>query len=205
MPGLQANPEGQHSTESLRAARRWLFGFVRPYGKRLFVIVLLSLFSTGLGLAQPYITKFLIDDGLIARQFDVVVWLCVLMICIGLIGAGLGALNRWHYVDVSARILFALRENIFDHLQRLPPTFYARTRGGDLFARLDGDIAEIQRFAVDSLLAFINGVFALVGALILMFTLSWQLSLLALVLLPANFFFLRFIRPRVERPQGSFF
>lgn len=172
---------------------------MRPYRARLTFILLLSLVSTSLGLVQPYITKFLIDDGLIARQFGVVLWLCGLILGVAVLSALLGALNRWHYVDVSARILFALREAVFGHLQRLSPAYYARTRGGDLMARLDGDVAEVQRFAVDSLLAFINGVIALVGALILMLTLSWPLSLLALVLLPANVVFLRTMRPRVER------
>ena len=64
--------------------------------------------------------------------------------------------------------------------------------------RIDGDVGEIQRFAVDTLLASVNGVIALAGALALMLSLSWQLTLLALVLLPAELFFLRTMRPRVE-------
>ncbi|MDH3914285.1 MAG: ABC transporter ATP-binding protein/permease, partial [Rhodospirillales bacterium] len=83
-------------------------------------------------------------------------------------------------------------------LQRLSPAYYARSRGGDLMNRLDGDVGEIQRFAVDTLLASVNGVIALAGALALMASLSWQLSLLALVLLPAEVLFLRAMRPRVE-------
>ena len=162
------------------------------------VILGLSLVSTALGLLQPYLTKFLIDDGLIAQRLDVIIWICLFMVTIGLGATGLGALNRWYYVDVSARMLFALREAVFGHLQRLSPSFHARARGGDLLARLDGDIAEIQRFAVDSLLALINGLIALLGALALMVTLSWRLSLLALILLPVNVFFLRHIRPRIE-------
>ena len=173
------------------------------------VILGLSLVSTALGLLQPYLTKFLIDDGLIAQRLDVIIWICLFMVPIGLGATGLGALNRWYYVDVSARMLFALREAVFGHLQRLSPSFHARARGGDLLARLDGDIAEIQRFAVDSLLALINGLIALLGALALMVTLSWRLSLLALILLPVNVFFLRHIRPRIEhltrtaRERGS--
>ncbi|MGI9304069.1 MAG: ABC transporter ATP-binding protein [Gammaproteobacteria bacterium] len=190
--------DSPHTEEDERAALRWLLGFVRPHRSRLIAILILSLVSTGLGLAQPYITKFLIDDGLIAKQFNVIVWLCVLLVTAGLLAAGLGALNRWYYVDMSSRILLALRENVFGHLQQLSPAFHTQARGGDLLARLDGDIAEIQRFAVDSMLAFVNGFIALAGALVLMLSLSWQLSLLAFVLLPAVFVFLRRMRPHVE-------
>jgi len=193
----------EFSRDHERAAFKWLFGFVRPHRLRLVFVLILSLVSTGLGLAQPYITKFLIDDGLIAGKLDVVIWLCALMVVVALLATLIGAGNRWQYVDVSARILLALRESVFGHLQRLSPSFHVRARGGDLLARLDGDIAEIQRLAVDSLLAFVNGVMALAGALILMLTLSWKLSLLALILLPVNFLFLRYMRPRVERLTRS--
>jgi ATP-binding cassette subfamily B protein len=182
-----------------RSGFAWLFGFVRPHGARLFGVVCLSLVSTGLALAQPYITKFLIDDGLLAGRLEVVVWWCLAMLGAGLAASLLGAFNRWHYVAVSGRILFALREAVYRHLQRLSPAYYARTRGGELMNRLDGDVGEIQRFAVDTLLASVNGVIALAGALALMLSLSWQLALLALVLLPAEFLFLRAMRPRVER------
>ena len=178
---------------------QWLLGFVKPHQGRLVAVLILSLFSTGLGLAQPYLSKFLIDEGLLAKQFSQVLTFCGLMVLTGLIASLLGALNRWHYVDVSAHILHALRESVFSHLLRLPPTYFNRTQGGDILARLDGDISEVQRFAVDTLLAFVNGVLALLGALILMLTLSVPLSLLALILLPANALFLRTMRPRVER------
>lgn len=162
-------------------------------------MLVLSLFSTGLGLAQPYITKYLIDEGLLGGRLDLVIWLCVLMLCVAAGSAALGGFNRWHYTNLSARVLFALRESVFAHLARLSPAYHARSSGGDLLARIDGDIAEVQRFAIDSVLALVNGVIALTGALVLMLSLSWQLSILALVLLPATFWFVRRMRPRVER------
>ncbi len=182
----------------IRPAWRWLSGFVRPQAARLAAVLLLSVVATGLALAQPYITRYLIDDGLLARRMDVIVVLCGILVGAAAVGAVLSGLNRWQYVDASARVLFALREAVYAHLQRLSPTFYARTRGGDVIQRLDGDVGEIQRFAVDGLLALVNGVIALTGTLVLMLTLSWQLSLLALVILPAQFLFLRYMRPRVE-------
>ncbi len=178
--------------------RRWLFGFVRPHLGRLALVFLLSLAASLLALAQPYLTKLLIDDGLLAGAFDTVVLVALAMLLAALLGAALTALNRWHYVTASSRILFALRESVYRHLQRLSPAFYARVRAGDLMARLDGDVAEVQRFAVDSALALLNGVLVLGGALILMLSLSWQLSLIAFVLLPLQVVLLRILRPRIE-------
>jgi ATP-binding cassette, subfamily B, bacterial len=192
-----------------RAALRWLFGFVRPHGRRLALVVSVALISTALMLFQPLLTKFLIDDGILAGDFRSVVLVCLGMLAVALLGALLGGLNRYQHVTVSADILFALRLALFRHMQRLPPTFYARWRSGDLLARLDGDVAEIQRFAVDALLAAISATVGLIGALALMLALSWQLALIAFVLLPLEFLFLRRMRPLVEattralRERGS--
>ncbi len=181
-----------------RPTLAWLYGFVRPHRVRLAGVLVLSLLAGLLSLAQPYITKYLIDDGLIAGDFSVVVAACVLMVAVAVVGAGLGGLNRWHYVTASSQVLFALREHVYRHLQTLSPQFFARMRGGDLMSRLDGDVAEVQRFAVDSALALVNGIISLVGALVLMVTLSPLLSLFAFLLLPAQVLFLRQMRPRIE-------
>ena len=182
-----------------RAALTWLYGFVRPHTRRLTAVLLLSIVATAIALVQPYLTKLLIDDGLLPGQLDLVAGLCGLMLAAAVLGGLLGAFNRWLYVTASGRILFAMRESVFRHLLSLHPGFFARSRSGDLMSRLDGDIAEIQRFSVDALLALINGVLALAGSLALMIALSWELSLLAFVLLPAKYLFLRKVRPRVER------
>ncbi len=171
---------------------------MHPELPRLAGVLVLSLSASLLALAQPWITKLLIDDGLIGGDFGVVVSMCVLMFAAAVMAAGLAALNRWHYITASSKILFGLRASVYRHLQTLSPAYYAKVRGGDLMARLDGDVAEVQRFCVDSALALINAVIVLAGALILMFALSWQLSLIAFCLLPAQVVLLKVLRPRIE-------
>jgi ATP-binding cassette subfamily B protein len=182
---------------------RWLAGFVRPQAVRISAVLFLSFVATGLSLAQPFITRYLIDDGLLAGRMNVVLLLCAILLAAALLGVLLSGLNRWQYVDLSARVLFALRESVFSHLQRLSPAYYARARGGDVLQRLDGDVAEIQRFAIDALLSLVNGIIALAGTLVLMAVLSWKLSLLALVIIPAQLLFLRHMRPHVEKHTRS--
>jgi ATP-binding cassette subfamily B protein len=177
---------------------RWLAGFVAPHKVRLGAVAVLSLVAGIMSLAQPYLTKILIDDGLIARRFDTVIAVCGVMLSLGLAGAVLNGVNRWHYVTASGRILFALRTHVYRHLQRLSPAYYARMRVGDLMARLDGDVAEVQRFSVDSALALLSSLIGLIGAVAFMVSLSLELSLLAFVLVPAQMLFLRVVRPRIE-------
>jgi ATP-binding cassette, subfamily B, bacterial len=161
-------------------------------------VLALALLGTGLALVQPLLTRQLIDGGILGRDLQIVVLTCGLMFLAALASALLGGVNRFQHVALSADVLFALRLAVFRHLEHLPPTFYARRATGDLLARLDGDVAEIQRFAVDGLLGAISALIRLIGTLALMLLLSWQLSLIAFVLLPAEFAFLRLMRPRIE-------
>ncbi|CAD5110426.1 ABC transporter ATP-binding protein [Zestomonas carbonaria] len=185
--------------ERLRRALHWLYGFVRPQRRAILRLLGLSLCASLLVLAQPWLTKMLIDDGLLARDFGVLVQVAVAMILVGILGTLLGGLNRYLHTQLSGRILFALRDALYRHLQKLSPTFYGRRRIGDLLSRLDGDVAEIQRFAVDSLFAAVSSVIGLIGAVALMLVLSWQLSLLLAVLIPIEVLWLRWMRRKVER------
>lgn len=182
-----------------RAALGWLYGFVRPEWPGVALVLGLSTAATGLVLLQPWLTKRLIDDGLMARDSAALFLFAGLLLGAGALGTALQGVNRYAHIRLSGRVLFALREAVYVHLQRLSPGFYARTRTGDVMSRLDGDVAELQRFAVDGALGLVNGVLGLAGALLLMVALSWQLSLIAAVLLPAEFLYLRFMRPRVAR------
>ncbi|MDP6952211.1 MAG: ABC transporter ATP-binding protein [Alphaproteobacteria bacterium] len=186
-----------------RRALLWAFGFLRARMRALAVVLALSIAATAVISAQPYIMKLMIDDGVLAGDLETLAWLTGLLLLTGLVNLVVGGVNRYCHVKLSGQVLFALREAVYAHLQRLSPAFFARARTGDILQRLDGDVAALQRFLVDSLLAGINGVLGLIAALALMIWLSWQLSLVALVLLPAEFFYLRAMRPRVEgRTRG---
>ncbi len=183
----------------LERSLRWLFSFVRPHRRAIAGLLGLSLCASLLVLAQPWLTKTLIDEGLLARDFDRLLQVALAMIGVGVLGTLLGGINRYLHTRLSGRILFALRDALYRHLQGLPPTFYARKRIGDLLSRLDGDVAEIQRFAVDALFSALSSVIGLCGAVALMLALSWQLSLLLAVLVPLEVLWLRWMRRKVER------
>ncbi len=187
------NPQGLH------LALGWLYSFVRPHRLAIAGLLGLSVCASLLVLVQPWLTKQLIDDGLLARNFSVLATVAGLMIVAGLLGTALSGVNRYLHTRLSGRILFALRDDLYRHLQTLSPGFYGQRRIGDLMSRIDGDVAEIQRFAVDSLFSAVSSVIGLLVALGMLLTLSWKLSLLALVLIPLDVLWLRWMRRKVER------
>ena len=182
---------------------RWFAGFLRPAAPRLLLILLLSLAAVAAGLAQPYLTKRLIDDGLLAGQHAVVLEVALAMVALALVAFVLGATTRLLYVATSAKILHSVREALFAHLLSLSPDFFVSMRQGDIMVRLDSDIAEIQRFAVDLLLSAINNAAMLLGALFMLYQLSPPLTEIMLLILIINAILLRLMRPRIERYSRS--
>ena len=163
---------------------RWLWPYVRRELAPLSLVVLLAAGTSLLATAQPYLSKLIIDQGLIGRDFQLLVTLCLAMLGIALAGFALGALNRRQYVRVSGHILFALREDLYAHLLRLPQEFYRVRPLGDLITRLDGDVAEVQRFSTDTVLAIVNGVLLLTATVAIMLVMSVELTLVAAAVLP---------------------
>ncbi|MCY1278800.1 putative multidrug export ATP-binding/permease protein [compost metagenome] len=188
---------------------QWLLEFVVPQWRQLSIVLLLSLVAAGAGLVQPLLTKHLIDDGILPGRFDLVLQCVSLIVGLAMTSALLGGSTRYLYANASARILHAMREALFRHLMTLSPSFYARTRQGDIHVRLDGDIGEIQRFAVDSLLTAVNSVVVLVGSVLILGLMSWELTALMFLVLVFNSLFLKLIRPYIEsttrrvRERGS--
>ncbi|CUW39596.1 putative ABC transporter [Magnetospirillum sp. XM-1] len=178
---------------------RPLFHLLRPHLGSVALVLGASAAASALALAQPWLAKRLIDDGLIARQMPVVAATCALILGAALLALGVGAFNRWHYLTLSGKVLFALRERVFGHLQRLPPTYFARRSTGEILSRIDGDVAEVQRFVVDTVLATVNAVLVLAGTLAVMAALAPQLLAPAFVLLPLQIVVARRLRPRMER------
>jgi ATP-binding cassette subfamily B protein len=184
--------------ESRDRALRRAFTYLAPYWRRLSLVLAISLVSTATTLAVPFLTRDLIDLALIGRDLAalrrIVLWFAVL----GVIGFVLNVVSGLRYTRVSAEILFDMRLALYEHLQRLSPRFYARTRLGDIIARINGDIGEIQRVAAEAALAWVGNVLFLAGSLVVMLWLDWRLALVALAVMPLSLWALVHYRRRLE-------
>jgi ATP-binding cassette subfamily B protein len=199
-PGAaSSSPQSAKRDQTLR----WFVKYLRPAAPQLLLVMLLSLAAVAAGLAQPYLTKRLIDDGLLAGRHDVVWEVALSMVALALLAFALGATTRLLYVATSAKILHSVREALFAHLLSLSPDFFVAMRQGDIMVRLDSDIAEIQRFAVDLLLSALNNTVMLVGSLFLLYQLSPPLTEAMMLILLLNAFLLRLLRPQIESLSRS--
>jgi ATP-binding cassette subfamily B protein len=186
------------SKVSLSRVRR-LLPFLAGFRSKLAIIFLLSFSNTILGLLQPIFTKILIDDVLLPRNLRLLWILSGIMIAVTLVSYVLGAFNRYYYTSVTARVLFNLRQHLFEHLQALPMRFHIRAKVGDLLSRLNSDIAEVQSMLTDTGFSFIANVFTLFAATGFLLWLNWKLFLLSLTLVPLQLYGVMKFRPLIVK------
>jgi ATP-binding cassette subfamily B protein len=163
---------------------RRALAYLIPYWRRLALVVVLSALNTALTLTLPYLTKLLVDGALVGRDLGALYSTVALFALASIAGFALTAVTGLRYTKVSADVLFDMRLALYRHLQRLSPRFYARTPLGDIMARVNNDVSEIQRVAAESLLAWVGNVFFLAGSIAAMFWLDVRLALVAVSLVP---------------------
>jgi ATP-binding cassette subfamily B protein len=171
--------------------------YIAPYWLRLAPVLAISLFATALGLAQPYISKLLIDEALLRRDMRALVGVAGFMLAVTVLSFVLSIVSSYRYVQVSAEVLFDMRLAVYRRLQALSPRFYAQTRLGDIVSRINNDIGEVQRVSADSILALLANIVSLAGGVAIMLWLNRRMFLLSIVLLPASILSLRHYQRRL--------
>ncbi|MFW7267921.1 ABC transporter ATP-binding protein [Gluconacetobacter sp. Hr-1-5] len=171
------------------AVARWgsyrlLLSFMRPYAGSLLLVGIISLCATALGLAQPWLSKLMIDKALTGHDLSALIVIAGLMVVVAIAGHVLGILSAYRYAATSAAMLFDIRVALLSHLQTLSPRFYARFRLGDLMSRLNGDVGDVQRIAADTVLSVLSNLMMLAGCVTVMLSLDWRMFVISVVLIP---------------------
>ncbi|MEV5560333.1 ABC transporter ATP-binding protein [Nonomuraea wenchangensis] len=182
-----------------RATLRRIGGFARPHRAKLALFVLLSVVLAGLAVASPLLAGRVVDAIFNAEPFGVVGVVAVAIAGIAVAEAGLGLVNRWLSAGIGEDLILGLRTAVFDHVQRMPIAFFTRTRTGALVSRLNNDVIGAQRAFTDTLSGVVGNVVTLALTLTAMIGISWQITLLALLLLPVFVLPARRMGTRVAR------
>jgi ATP-binding cassette subfamily C protein len=167
-----------------RATLRRIAAFARPHRARMAQFVLLGVATALLAVATPVLAGRVGDAIVSGDDEGRVVRLALLIGLIAVVEAALGILGRRLSATLGEGLILDLRTAVFDHVQRMPVAFFTRTRTGALVSRLNNDVIGAQRAFSNTLSGVVTNLVTLVLTLAVMLTLSWQITLLALVLLP---------------------
>ncbi|ATZ22745.1 putative ABC transporter ATP-binding protein [Streptomyces lavendulae subsp. lavendulae] len=167
-----------------RASLRRIAAFARPHRRGLVSFLLLSVVGALLAVATPLLASRIVDAIVRGGDSSAVTRLALLIALIAVAEAGLGLLTRKLSATLGEGLILDLRTAVFDHVQRMPVAFFTRTRTGALVSRLNNDVIGAQRAFSNTLSGVVSNTVTLLLTLGVMLTISWQITLLALVLLP---------------------
>ncbi|WP_029723592.1 ABC transporter ATP-binding protein [Salinispora cortesiana] len=169
-----------------RGVARRIVGFAQPYRRDIVVFLVTVVLAAMIGVATPVLAGKVIDA--ITRggteASSLVVRLALVIAALAVADALLSLAQRWYSARIGEGIILDLRTRVYDHVQRMPLQFFTRTQTGALVSRLNNDVLGAQRAFTSTLSGVVSNVIQLVLTAAVMFTLSWQITALSLVLLP---------------------
>ncbi|MFV0132489.1 ABC transporter ATP-binding protein [Streptomyces sp. HMX87] len=184
-----------------RATLRRIGAFARPHRRRITLFVVLGVVTALLAVATPVLAGRVVNTIVSDGDEGTVVRLALLIALIAVAEAGLGILSRRLSATLGEGLILDLRTAVFDHVQHMPVAFFTRTRTGALVSRLNNDVIGAQRAFSNTLSGVVSNLVTLLLTLAVMLTLSWQITLLALALLPVFVVPARRMGSRMARMQ----
>ena len=178
---------------------RRIAGYARPYRVHLAVFLLATAVDAVLTVVNPLLLRDIIDNGILTRNERVVIVLACVVAAVAIFDAMLGFVIRWFSARIGEGLIYDLRTQVFDHVQRQPIAFFTRAQTGSLVSRLDGDVVGAQQAITSTLSGVLSNLLSLILILAALFYLSWLVTVIALVLIPLFILPARLVGRRMQR------
>ena len=171
--------------QKLRAGTfKRILSFARPYRKYLFIFITTVILDAILVVATPLLLRSLVDDGVVKGRGDVVTELALIVGALAIADAIFSALGRWFSSRIGEGLIYDLRSQVFEHVQRQSIAFFTRTQTGSLISRINSDVIGAQQAFTSTLSGVVSNSLTMLLVTVAMLTLSWQITLVSLLLLP---------------------
>jgi ATP-binding cassette, subfamily B, bacterial len=163
---------------------RRIFRFAKPYRGSLAIFLAIIVADALIAVITPVLAGRVINDITSSAAARTVIWIAVIIAILAVLDAGLSFAQRWYSARIGEGLIFDMRTAVFDHVQRMPLAFFTRTQTGALVSRLNNDVLGAQQAFTSTLSGLVSNVVSLVLTAGVMFTLSWQITVLSLIMLP---------------------
>ncbi|MBQ7146272.1 MAG: ABC transporter ATP-binding protein [Lachnospiraceae bacterium] len=161
-----------------------ILGYLKPYWKQFFLVFITILVAAVVGLLPSIITGKIVDEALVGKDLAMLIKLLVLafltMTLSRVIGVAESYINSW----ISQRIIFDMRGQMYDHLQHMPHAFFTTEKQGDIITRMNTDISGVSSVISGTLSSIVSNVATVVTTLVALLTMSWQLALVGILVIP---------------------
>ncbi len=178
---------------------RRIMSYARPYRRELIFFLIIVSLDAGITVAVPLLLRGLIDNGILPRDKGYVLAIGAAVVGLALFDALLSIGQRWYSARIGESLIYDLRTEVFGHVQSQPIAFFTRAQTGSLVSRLNSDVIGAQQALTSTLSSVVANVLSLALVLIVMVSLSWQVTLVALVLIPLFIVPARLVGRRLQR------
>jgi ATP-binding cassette subfamily B protein len=163
---------------------RRIIGYAKPYKLWLALFLFATILDSLITVVNPVLLGRIIDKGILPRDEAVVIGLAVAVAAVALFDAFLGFIIRWFSARIGEGLIYDLRTQVFSHVQQQPIAFFTRAQTGSLVSRLNSDVIGAQSAITSTMSSVVSNILTTGAILVTMFFISWQISLIALVLIP---------------------
>src|SRR5271166_5044032 len=178
---------------------RRIIGYAKPYKLWLALFLFATILDSLITVVNPVLLGRIIDKGILPRDEAVVIGLAVAVAAVALFDALLGFIIRWFSARIGEGLIYDLRTQVFSHVQQQPIAFFTRAQTGSLVSRLNSDVIGAQQAITSTMSSVVSNILTVGAILVTMFYLSWQISLIALVLIPLFLLPARRVGRRLQR------
>ena len=161
-----------------------ILGYARPYRRLVIAFLITLVIASLLTVAQPLVFRQIVDNGIAQGNAALVTSLAILVGFLALMDAGINLVGRWYSARIGEGLIYDLRTQVYDHVQRQSVAFFTRAQTGALVSRLNSDVIGAQQAFTSTLGGVVGNLITVTIVLVTMFLLSWQVTLLSLVLVP---------------------
>jgi ATP-binding cassette subfamily B protein len=172
--------------------------FIRPYSSKIIVFLFLVVCEAAVGVVNPLVYRQLVNRGILLGNARLVIILSLLAVVFALVGWAFTFAQRYVAVRIGHIMLFDLRMTVFAHIQRMPLAFFTQTRTGALVSRLDNDVTGVRDAFTDTISTAVGNLLTVLLILTAMFALSWQITTVVVVLVPAFMVPVRYVSRRLR-------
>ena len=180
---LRQDPSVTHQKLKPGTVRR-IIGYAKPYKLYLTLFLVATIIDSLITVVNPLLLRDIIDKGILPRDEAIVLVLAGAVAAVALFDAFLGFTIRWFSARIGEGLIYDLRTQVFSHVQQQPIAFFTRAQTGSLVSRLNSDVIGAQQAITSTMSSVVSNILTTASILVAMFYLSWQISLIALPLIP---------------------
>lgn len=190
-PGMGMGPRGFLTDEEKANAPKVskglikrIFSYLKPYRLQFFLVFVTIILAAIVGLLPSIITGRIVDEALVGRNMELLIKLLIYAL-IALVGSQLiGLLENYINTWISQKVIFDMKNQMYEHLEYMPHSFYTTEKPGDIITRMNTDINGVSSVISNTLTSIVSNIATIVTTVVALFSMSWQLALVGILVLP---------------------